>query len=142
MKTNIVTRDMFYGASIGTIRAASILRKNTTLAEKVLWKRLRNRNLFQVKFRRQHPLDIFIVDFYCHELKLVIEIDGEVHYSEEAKEYDSSRQSCLEQLGLTVMRFTNHEVIFEIDSVLTRIHHYVSKLTPLQGGRGAAYKGT
>ena len=137
MKTNIVTRDMFYGASIGTIRAASILRKNTTLAEKVLWKKLRNRKLFQVKFRRQHPVDIFIVDFYCHEIKLVIEIDGEIHNLEEAKEYDSSRQSCLERLGLTVIRFNNHEVIFEMDSVLSRIHTYISKLTPLQGGRGA-----
>jgi len=137
MKTNILTRDMFYGASTGTIRAASILRKNTTLAEKILWKRLRNRKLFLVKFRRQHPLDIFIVDFYCHEIKLVIEIDGEIHNSEEVKDYDLSRQSHIEQLGLTFIRFTNHEVIFEIDSVLTVIHHNVSKLTPLQGGRGS-----
>jgi very-short-patch-repair endonuclease len=118
---------MFYGASRVTIRTASILRKNATLAENILWKKLRDRNIFQVKFRRQHPVDIFIVDFYCHEIKLVIEIDGEIHESEQAKEYDSSRQSCLESLGLTVIRFTNHEVIFEMDLVLNRIHHYISK---------------
>ena len=131
MKTGILRKDMFYGASISTIRAASILRKNTTLAEKILWKKLRDRKLFQVKFRRQHPVDIFIVDFYCHEIKLVIEIDGEIHNSEEVKDYDSSRQYCLELLGLTIIRFTNHEVIFDMDSVLSRIHNYISKLTPL-----------
>jgi len=131
MKTGILRKDMFYGASISTIRAASILRKNTTLAEKILWKKLRDRKLFQVKFRRQHPVDIFIVDFYCHEIKLVIEIDGEIHNSEEVKDYDSSRQYCLELLGLTLIRFINHEVIFDMDSVLRRIHIYISKLTPL-----------
>ncbi len=127
MKTESKKRNMFYGASTGIIRTASILRKNATLAENILWKKLRDRKLFQVKFRRQHPEDIFIVDSYCHEIRLVIEIDGKIHESAEAKEYDSSRQSCLESLGLTVIRFSNHEVIFEIDSVLSRIHHYISK---------------
>jgi very-short-patch-repair endonuclease len=131
MKSNIPTRDMFYGAGTDTIRTASILRKNTTLAEKILWKNLRDRKLFEVKFRRQHPVDIFIVDFYCHEIKLVIEIDGEIHETVEAKEYDSSRQSHLEDLGLTVIRFSNHEVIFEMDSVLCRISGIISELTPL-----------
>jgi len=141
MKSNLPTRDIFYGAGTDTIRTASILRKNTTLAEKILWKKLRDRKLFPVKFRRQHPVDIFIVDFYCHQIKLVIEIDGEIHESDGAKEYDSSRQSILESLGLTVIRFTNHEVIFEMNSVLSRIQHYISKLTPLQGGRGADQTG-
>jgi very-short-patch-repair endonuclease len=137
MKKGILRRDMYYGASISTIRTASILRKDTKLPEKVLWKRLRDRNHFIVKFRRQHPLDMFIVDFYCHELGLVVEVDGEIHNLKENLEYDISRQSHLENLGLTVIRFTNHEVIFGMDTVLTRIHQYISKLTPLQGGRGA-----
>ena len=131
MKTNILNRDMFYGASPVTIRTAAILRKNSTLAENILWKKLRDRKLFHVKFRRQHPIDKFIVDFYCHEIKLVIEIDGEIHETDEAKEYDSSRQSHLEDLGLTVIRFSNHEVIFEMDSVLCRISGIISELTPL-----------
>jgi very-short-patch-repair endonuclease len=131
MKTGFLGKDMFYGASISTIRAASILRKNTTLAEKILWKKLRDRKLFQVKFRRQHPVDIFIVDFYCHEIKLVIEIDGEIHDFEETNEYDFSRQGFLENLGLTVIRFTNQDVIYNNTAVLSSILVKVNELTPL-----------
>ena len=131
MKKDGLKTNMFYGAGERTFRAASILRKNTTLAEKVLWKKLRDRKLFRVKFRRQHPVDMFIVDFYCHEIKLVIEIDGEIHNSKGSKEYDSARQHCIECLGLNVIRFSNHEVFFEMDSVLSTIHTYISKLTPL-----------
>ena len=131
MKMDILKRDMYYGANSGTIRAASILRKNATLAEKILWKKLRDRKLFTVKFRRQHPVDIFIVDFYCHEIRLAIEIDGEIHDSEAAKEYDLSRQSLLENLGLKIIRFSNHEVLFEMDFVLSRIYGTITKLTPL-----------
>ncbi|HAM11615.1 MAG: hypothetical protein A2X05_06065 [Bacteroidetes bacterium GWE2_41_25] len=127
MKKDSLKRDMFYGASMGTIRTASILRKNATLAENILWKKLRDRKLFKVKFRRQHPVGLFIVDFYCHEIKLVIEIDGGIHNSKESKEYDSARQHFIESLGLTVIRFSNHEVIFEMSSVLCSIHHYISK---------------
>jgi very-short-patch-repair endonuclease len=122
---------MFYGASPVIIRAASILRKNTTLPEKILWKKLRDRKLFKVKFRRQHPIDIFIVDFYCHEIRLVIEIDGEIHETDEAKEYDSSRQACLEQLGLTVIRFSNHDVKYNLETVIKSIMDKVTELTPL-----------
>ncbi|MBK9390520.1 MAG: endonuclease domain-containing protein [Bacteroidetes bacterium] len=137
MKKDILRSDMYYGASISTIRTASILRKNTTLAEKVLWKKLRDRSRFTVKLRRQHPVGKFIVDFYCHELKLVIEIDGEIHNLKENLEYDILRQSQLENFGLKVIRFTNHEVIFGMDTVLSRISGIITKLTPLQGGRGA-----
>jgi very-short-patch-repair endonuclease len=122
---------MFYGASPVIIRAASILRKNTTLPEKILWKKLRDRKLFKVKFRRQHPVDIFIVDFYCHEIRLVIEIDGEIHETDEVKEYDSSRQASLEQHGLTVIRFSNHEVKFNLETVIKSIMEKVTELTPL-----------
>ena len=120
---------MYFGASPLTMRTASILRRNTTLAEKVLWKRLRDRNLFNVKFRRQHPLFIFIVDFYCHELKLVIEVDGEIHNNEENIEYDLSRQAFLEDHGLKVLRFTNHQVLFELSEVLAQVKQTVIELT-------------
>jgi very-short-patch-repair endonuclease len=113
-----------------------------TLAEKILWKKLRDRELFKVKFRRQHPIDIFIVDFYCHELKFVIEVDGEIHNFEETKRYDSARQGSLENLGLQVIRFSNHEVIFGIETVVSQINVFINKLTPLQGGRGADTTGT
>ena len=122
---------MFYGASPLTMRTASILRKNTTLAEKILWKRLRDRDCFSIKFRRQHPLNIFIVDFYCHALKLVIEVDGEIHNYVENIEYDLSRQAFLEDQGLKVLRFTNHQVIFELSEVLSQIKLTICGLTPL-----------
>ena len=122
---------MFYGASAATMRTASILRKDTTMAERVLWKKLKDRNLFNVKFRRQHPIDMFIVDFYCHEKKLVIELDGEIHGLREHKKYDISRQSSLENMGLTVIRFTNHEVFFEMDSVLLTLARFITNSTPL-----------
>lgn len=136
MKKDGLKTNMFYGAGERTFRAASILRKNTTMAEKVMWKKLRDRKLFRVKFRRQHPVDMFIVDFYCHEIKLAIEIDGGIHNSKVSKEYDSARQNCIECLGLTVIRFSNHEVFFEMDSVLSTIHTYISNLPPPFRGAG------
>ena len=87
MKTDFYNRNMFYGANAGTLRAAGILRRNMTKAELVLWDKLKDKKIFKSKFRRQHPVDIFIVDFYCHEYKLVIEIDGEIHNDVENKEY-------------------------------------------------------
>ena len=82
MKTIISRICMYYGADSNTLRAAHILRRCMTKAEAVLWKTLKDRKLFHTKFRRQHPINIFIVDFYCHEYKLVIEVDGEIHNDE------------------------------------------------------------
>ena len=79
---------MFYGASPITFDKARLLRNNMTKAEQILWDKLKDRNVFKPRFRRQHPIGIFIVDFYCHEYKLAIEIDGEIHLKKEAKEYD------------------------------------------------------
>ena len=122
---------MFYGANAITLRAASILRKNMTLAELILWKKLKDKKIFKSKFRRQHPVDIFIVDFYCHEYRLVIEIDGEIHNNEETKEYDLGRTAELKKYGISVLRFTNDEVIYNLDYVVTRILEVLTKLTPL-----------
>jgi very-short-patch-repair endonuclease len=71
--------DFYFGASATTKALAAELRKNMTDAEKVLWQQLRNRKLGDLKFRRQHPVGIFILDFYCHEKKLAIEVDGGIH---------------------------------------------------------------
>ena len=86
MKSRVIERNMFYAASRNTFEMAHALRKNMTDAEKILWKRLKDKRIFKVKFRRQHPVDIFVLDFYCHELKLAIEVDGEIHLSTEARE--------------------------------------------------------
>jgi len=122
---------MFYGAGSKTFETAKILRKNMTLPELILWKRLKDKDLFKVKFRRQHPIDIFIVDFYCHECKLVIELDGEIHQENEKKEYDNGRTAELERFGIKVIRFSNYEILYNIDSVVTRIHKIITELTPL-----------
>jgi len=115
--------DMFYGAKRTIFQNAFDLRKNMTLAEKVLWERL-NKSQFGVRFKAQHPIDIFIADFYCHKYRLVIEVDGEIHLSQ--KEYDENRTAELEnRWGLTVIRFTNEEVLNDTDRVIEDIKRYL-----------------
>ena len=104
------------------------LRKFSTAAEKLLWKYLRNKKLDGLKFRRQHPLGSFIVDFYCHEKKLAIECDGTVHEGKFNENYDEIRANKLNELGITVKRFTNDLVIYEIDLVLEEIRNTVRRL--------------
>ncbi len=131
MKTDFFNRDMFYGADATTLRVAGMLRKNMTLAEIILWKKLKDRKIFKVKFRRQHPIKIFIVDFYCHELKLVIEVDGEIHNNDEAKEYDINRAAELLRYEIKVVRFSNDQIIHNIGMVIDQIKQFISELTPL-----------
>ena len=119
---------LFYDASPEIHRRAKELRKNMTESEILLWAEIRNRKINGLKFRRQHPIDIFIADFYCHEIKLVIELDGNIHYSEENKEYDEGRTAELRYLGVKVMRFTNEEVMTSIHNVLTKIKAFCNQL--------------
>jgi len=101
------------------------LRKKQTPAEDLLWQNLRNRNFKKLKFLRQHPICVqsilgknlyYIPDFYCHKAKLVIEADVPIHLFK--KEYDKNRDEVLAGLGLTILRFTNDEVLNELDKVL------------------------
>jgi very-short-patch-repair endonuclease len=130
MKTRISRISMFYGANADTFRAAGILRKNMTLAERILWKKLKDKKIFSIKFRKQHPVGIFIVDFYCHEYKLAIEVDGEVHKDENQSEYDLGRTAELNKYGIKVIRFTNDQIIYDINSVLTKILEIITEFTP------------
>ena len=82
-----------------------------TPAEKALWRLLRDRSLAHLKFRRQHPIGDYITDFYCHELKLVVEVDGDIHQLPERKAADADREADLKSLGFTVLRFTNQQVL-------------------------------
>ena len=110
-----------------TIRQfARELRQPQTPAESTLWNLLRNRNL-KYKFRRQHPIDCFIIDFYCAEAKLLIEIDGASHLEKEQQEYDQARTEYLEALGHKVIRFTNDDVRYNIHAVVTAIMEEVEK---------------
>ena len=94
------------------------LRKNQTQAENYIWQKvLRNKQFFWYKFTRQKMLWYFIADFYCSELKIVIEIDGDTHFSDEAILYDKERTIELNKLWLQVIRYTNKEVIENIEWV-------------------------
>jgi very-short-patch-repair endonuclease len=121
MRSRVIERNMFYGASHKIFEKAHELRKKMTLTEKIMWDELKKEKLFKVKFRRQHPIDIFIVDFYCHELKLVIEIDGEIHTNEEIMEYDDGRSHDIEKYGIRIIRFTNNEVLDHKTRVIKKI---------------------
>ena len=97
---------------------AKHMRENPTVAEDILWQRLRRKQVGGFHFRRQHPIGRFIVDFYCADAKLVIEVDGSVHNEPGHDEYDAERQAFLEELGLKVLRFENTQVLRETDAVV------------------------
>ena len=117
--------DFYYGASPTTKSQAAELRKNMTYAEKILWHRLRNRQINDLKFRRQHPVDIFILDFYCHERRLAIEVDGGIHNQEAQKEWDENRTYELTEFGIKVLRFTNEDVINDTEKVINSIKAFL-----------------
>ena len=96
-------------------------RQNPTLAEEKLWQELRRKNLNGFKFRRQHPVAGYILDFYCPKLKIGIEVDGEVHKSTDQKTYDDQRSKDISRYGVRIIRFWNSEVMNDLESVLQRI---------------------
>lgn len=122
---------MHYGAPPGVFRQAQLLRNNPTEAEALLWKYLRKNQLKQ-KFRRQHPTWMYVVDFYCHYLRFVIEIDGGIHEQQEVADLDKERHENLSSLGLHIIRFTNEQVLFDINFVLSEIAHKIDELKQLR----------
>ena len=103
------------------IGLAQKLRKNQTKAESFLWELLRRKQLNNLKFRRQHPIWDYIADFYCPEKKLVIELDGDIHNNKEQKEHDKLRDSIMQQHNITVIRFTNDNVLKKTENILQTI---------------------
>lgn len=101
-----------------------LLRNNMTEAERILWHRIRNRQIHGKRFRRQFSIGPYIADFYCPELRLVIEIDGDVHLKVDAIEYDQVRDKYITSLNIKVIRFTNYEVYNNIDEVLNKLDKY------------------
>jgi very-short-patch-repair endonuclease len=97
------------------------LRRNQTPAERALWELLRGRQVLGLKFLRQMPANGFIADFCCREVRLVVELDGGIHETEQQAAYDDERDACLRGLGYTILRFSNREVLEEPESVLRRI---------------------
>ena len=116
---------MFFGATPKIFEHAGLLRQQLTPAEQKLWNCISNKQL-GVKFRRQHPLNVFIADFYCHELKLVVEIDGVIHSQTEQREYDIGRTGELDRFGIKVIRFANEDVLYDTESVLRKIREVIN----------------
>jgi very-short-patch-repair endonuclease len=113
------------------------LRENATDAEKLLWQLLRNRQLNGWKFRRQHPIGKYILDFYCHDAKLAIELDGSQHAETEQAEYDRQRTESLEAEGIRVLRFWNNEVLKETQAVVQEIWNALQdSLSPSPSPKG------
>jgi len=101
--------------------AARVLRKNMTPAEQRLWDALRRGALSGLRFRKQHPMGTFVLDFYCPSHKLVVEVDGAVHDQPDVAEHDALREQALRQQGCHVVRVQNAEVMTRLDAVLDRI---------------------
>ncbi len=106
---------------------AKALRKSMTPAEKILWKEIRAGKFLRYKFRRQFPIDNYIVDFFCFEKLLAIELDGSHHLEKDIVEYDRIRTIHLEAFNITVLRFQNYEVKKSMNEVLTTIFNYLQK---------------
>ena len=118
--------DMHYGATGKIFEYARILRTNMTGSEKVIWKSISKKQLLGLKFRRQHPIGNYIADFYCHERKLVIEIDGKYHENKYQKMHDNYRDSEMERFGINIIRFKNDEIFNELEKVLHKIQKIIS----------------
>jgi len=115
---------------------AKSLRREMTPAEKILWKELRTNKMNGLHFRRQQIIDKFIVDFYCDQHALILEVDGGIHDLQ--KEFDAEREADLTARGFRVIRFTNQEIFKDLPTVLKKIVESCSPLTPPSlEGRGS-----
>jgi len=115
---------------------ARTLRQDQTKAEKIVWELLRKRKFKNLKFRRQHVIEGFVVDFYCHEFRLGIEVDGGIHLKR--KDYDRLRQAVIEAEGIKVVRIQNSEVIGNRKRALKRLEEIIDyRPIPLPLGEGS-----
>jgi very-short-patch-repair endonuclease len=122
---------MFEAASHVIFENAKHLRKNMTEAEKFLWLYLK-KGINGFKFRRQHPIGVYIADFYCHHAKLIIEIDGGIHREKDVIENDIKRQRELESWGYNIIRFTNQQVMTTVEKVILKIETEILETNNLQ----------
>jgi very-short-patch-repair endonuclease len=122
------------------------LRNESTYSEVLLWLEIKNRQLMGYQFHRQVPMLNYIVDFYCHELMLAIEVDGDCHASDEAKAYDCERQKRLEEYGVNFLRFDNARMKMDINEVLEEIKAWIQArgftplILPSRGDKGRRNK--
>jgi very-short-patch-repair endonuclease len=112
------------------LQRARRLRQDASNAEQVLWSRLRDRSILGVKFRRQQVLAGYILDFYCHQAKLAVELDGGQHGEPDGRSRDAHRDAVLGGLGVSVLRFWNNEVLTNISGVLEAIQQRLERRDP------------
>jgi very-short-patch-repair endonuclease len=117
-------------AAGGIFEKARALRCSMTEAEKILWNELKNRKFKGLKFRRQHPVLRYVGDFYCHEKRLIIEVDGGIHDQEETNEKDVNRTAELDRFGISVIRFRNEQIFNQLDQVLNEIEKHIENMAP------------
>ncbi|HUH51067.1 MAG TPA: endonuclease domain-containing protein [Flavobacterium sp.] len=113
------------------------LRNNSTKAEVILWQKLKNKQMHGYDFHRQKPIDNYIIDFFCHELMLAIEVDGYSHQLEEVYDKDIIKTQKLNQLGISLLRFTDNEVLKDTFNVLLAIENFIADF---EENRGATNK--
>jgi len=128
MKGVSVEFPMYFGAKPAIFKLAKELRENETEAEKLLWTRINKNQISGLKFRRQHPINRFIADFYCVKINLVIEIDGSIHELQDHQNHDQGRTEVFNDFGVKVIRFTNEQILGEIDSTINQIKETCDKL--------------
>ena len=116
---------------LGPIEFARLRRQMADEWERQMWQLLRNRQRCNQKFRREHPLGIYIADFYCAAAKLVVEVDGASHQSEESQQYDAARDRWMQQQGIQILRFTCAQVEHETRSVIDQINEALKKFEHL-----------
>ena len=117
---------MFEGANNLVFGFAKQLRKEMTDAEKILWMHLKS-GIQNLKFRRQHPIGLYVADFFCHKLKLIVEVDGNIHDLEEIKIYDKEREKYFIGLGYKIIRFSNKQVHNKLEYILAEINSIAEK---------------
>jgi very-short-patch-repair endonuclease len=128
MKGVSVEYPMYFGATPDIFIKAKELRRFETEAEKIFWAKLCKNQIMGLQFRRQHPINRFIADFYCARLKLVIDVDGGIHELPDNQEYDIERSEILNDFGITVIRFANEQIINDVKSVIQTIQKSIRQL--------------
>ncbi|OFY60443.1 MAG: hypothetical protein A2V46_10625 [Bacteroidetes bacterium RBG_19FT_COMBO_42_7] len=128
MKGLSVEYPMYFGAKPSIFKLAKELRKDETEAEKKLWTKLNRNQILGLQFRRQHPINVFVADFYCPKIKLVIEVDGSIHEIFEYEAHDIGRSEVLNDFGITVIRFTNEQILNDLNGTVKQIESCVRKL--------------
>jgi very-short-patch-repair endonuclease len=128
MNEKAINRAFYYGSSPEILKRAERLRKEMTETELLLWERIRKNKNGGYRFRAQHPIGKFIVDFYCHEALLAIEIDGSIHQNNIVAERDEGRELEIRKLGINIIRFTSEEIHNNLDKVAITISSILKTL--------------